>query len=501
MKILLVYPEYPDTFWSFKHALKFVNKKAAFPPLGLLTVAGMLPHEHELKLVDMNTRKLRDSHIKWADLVFISAMVVQKDSSHKVIDKCKSLGARIVAGGPLFTTQYEDFPGVDHFVLNEAEVTLPPFLEDLKKGCAQHIYTSDTRPDIRLAPVPKWDLVDTNKYSAMSVQYSRGCPFDCEFCDIVVLNGRVPRTKSREQLLRELEAIYKTGWRESVFIVDDNFIGNKKKLKAEILPAVIDWMKKRRYPFTFLTQTSINLADDEYLMQLMTRANFNQVFIGIESPSKESLAECGKTQNETRDLTAAIKTLQDRGLEVQGGFIVGFDHDPQAIFQDIINFVQGSGVVTAMVGLLHAPNGTRLYKRLKSENRLTGNFSGNNTDLAINFVPKMNMKTLMDGYKRIVDTLYAPKQYYERVITFLKQYKRKSPRAGRLKPQHYMALFKSFWILGVTESGRQHFWKLVFWTMFRRPRAFPMSITLAIYGFHFRQVAHRYASPMNLAGA
>jgi radical SAM superfamily enzyme YgiQ (UPF0313 family) len=260
-------------------------------------------------------------------------------------------------------------------------------------------------------------------------------------------------------------------------------------------------MKKRRYPFTFLTQTSINLADDEYLMQLMTRANFNQVFIGIESPSKESLAECGKTQNETRDLTAAIKTLQDRGLEVQGGFIVGFDHDPQAIFQDIINFVQGSGVVTAMVGLLHAPNGTRLYKRLKSENRLTGNFSGNNTDLAINFVPKMNMKTLMDGYKRIVDTLYAPKQYYERVITFLKQYKRKSPRAGRLKPQHYMALFKSFWILGVTESGRRHFWKLVFWTMFRRPRAFPMSITLAIYGFHFRQVAHRYASPMNLAGA
>jgi radical SAM superfamily enzyme YgiQ (UPF0313 family) len=283
--------------------------------------------------------------------------------------------------------------------------------------------------------------------------------------------------------------------------VDDNFIGNKKKLKAEILPAVIDWMKKRHYPFTFLTQTSINLADDEYLMQLMTRANFNQVFIGIESPSKESLAECGKTQNESRDLATAIKKLQNRGLEVQGGFIVGFDHDPQAIFQDIINFVQGSGVVTAMVGLLHAPNGTRLYKRLKSENRLTGSFSGNNTDLAINFIPKMNMKTLMDGYKRIVDTLYAPKQYYERVITFLKEYQHKSPRAGRLKPQHYMALFKSFWILGVKEMGRQYFWKLVFWTMLKRPRQFPMSITLAIYGFHFRQVAHRYASPMNLSGA
>jgi radical SAM superfamily enzyme YgiQ (UPF0313 family) len=501
MKILLVYPEYPDTFWSFKHALKFVNKKAAFPPLGLLTVAGMLPHEHELKLVDMNTSKLKDSHINWADLVFISAMVVQKDSADKVIKKCRSLGARVVAGGPLFTTQHEDFPCVDHFVLNEAEVTLPPFLEDLKKGCAQHIYTSDIRPDIRLAPVPKWDLIDINKYSAMSVQYSRGCPFDCEFCDIVVLNGRVPRTKSREQLLRELEAIYKRGWRESVFIVDDNFIGNKKKLKAEILPAVIDWMKKRHYPFTFLTQTSINLADDEYLMQLMTKANFTQVFIGIESPSKESLAECGKTQNETRDLSTAIKKLQNRGLEVQGGFIVGFDSDRQAIFQDIVNFVQGSGVVTAMVGLLHAPNGTKLYKRLKSENRLTGSFSGNNTDLSINFVPKMNMKTLMDGYQRIVDTLYAPRQYYERVIIFLKEYRHKSPRTGRLKPQHYIALFKSFWILGVKERGRQYFWKLVFWTMLKRPKEFPMSITLAIYGFHFRQVAHRYTAPVDLAGA
>ncbi len=501
MKILLVYPEYPDTFWSFKHALKFVNKKAAFPPLGLLTVAGMLPHEHELKLVDLNTNKLKDRDIKWADMVFISAMVVQKDSSTRVINKCKSLGACVVAGGPLFTTQYEDFPGVDYFVLNEAEVTLPPFLEDLKKGCARHIYTSEERPDIRLAPVPKWDLVDMNKYSSMSVQYSRGCPFDCEFCDIVVLNGRVPRTKSRDQLLRELDTIYKMGWRETVFIVDDNFIGNKKKLKTEILPAIIDWMKKRNYPFSFLTQTSINLADDDYLMKLMVEANFNQVFIGIESPSKESLTECGKTQNVSCDLTTAVKKLQNRGLEVQGGFIVGFDSDKQAIFQDIINFVQGSGVVTAMVGLLHAPRNTRLYYRLKSENRLTGNFTGNNTDLSINFVPKMNIKTLMDGYQKIVDTLYAPKQYYERVITFLKEYKQKSPRKGHIKAEHYMALFKSFWILGIREKGRQHFWKLVFWTMFKRPRQFPMSITLAIYGFHFRKVAHGYVAPLNLAGA
>lgn len=499
MKILLVYPEYPDTFWSFKHALKFINKKAAFPPLGLLTVAGMLPHEHELKLVDLNIGKLKDRDIKWADMVFISAMVVQKDSAIKAIKKCKTLGATIVAGGPLFTVQYEEFPCVDHFVLNEAEVTLPPFLEDLKTGCAKRIYSSETRPDIRLAPVPKWDLINTNKYSAMSIQYSRGCPYDCEFCDIVVLNGRVPRTKSKDQMLHELNAIYKSGWRESVFIVDDNFIGNKRKLKTEILPAIIDWMKEKHFPFSFFTQASINLAEDDELIGLMVKANFSMVFIGIESPSKASLAECGKFQNEGIDMEHAIKKLQNNGLEVQGGFILGFDSDQQSIFQDLINFVQSSGIVTAMVGLLNAPNGTKLYKRLITENRITGNFSGNNTDLAINFVPKMKFDTLIGGYRKVVDTLYAPKQYYARVRTFLMEYKPKPQKAGKLKWKHYIALNKSFWVLGVKEKGRGYFWKLMLWTMFKKPRVMQQSITMAIYGFHFRKIAQQYAVQLDLA--
>ncbi len=387
-KILLVYPEYPDTFWSFKHALKFVSKKAAFPPLGLLTVAAMLPREWELKLVDLNTRGLNDKDIKWADMVFISAMVVQKDSAKSVIKRCNKLGATVVAGGPLFTTQYEDFPCVDHFVLDEAEITLPPFLADLEHGCLQRIYSSKVRPDIHTTPIPRWNLIDKKKYSSMAVQYSRGCPFDCEFCDIVVLNGHMPRTKSREQMLRELDAIYASGWRDSVFIVDDNFIGNKRKLKSEILPAIINWTEKRQFPFSFFTQTSINLADDRELTALMVKANFNMVFIGIESPNKDSLTECGKSQNSSRDLISSVKILQKSGLEVQGGFIVGFDSDPQTIFQDVINFVQKSGVVTAMVGLLHAPNGTRLYQRLQDEKRLTGSFSGNNTGLSINFIPK-----------------------------------------------------------------------------------------------------------------
>ncbi|MDD5313250.1 MAG: B12-binding domain-containing radical SAM protein [Dehalococcoidia bacterium] len=498
MKILMVYPEYPDTFWSFKHALKFVSKKAAFPPLGLLTVAAMLPGDFEVKLIDMNMSKLKDKDIKKADLIFISAMVVQRESAKKTIKRCKKLGATIVAGGPLFTTQYQDFACVDHFVLNEAEITLPLFLEDLKNGCARHIYTSDERPEIGSTPVPRWELVKMSKYSSMALQYSRGCPFDCEFCDIVVLNGRRPRTKSKEQVIRELEAIYKSGWREGVFIVDDNFIGNKKKLKAEILPAIIEWMQVRNNPFTFNTQTSINLAEDDDLIRLMVKANFSMVFIGIESPSAASLAECGKTQNKSQDLIPAIKKLQHYGLEVQGGFIIGFDSDTQSIFQEIINFIQKSGVVTAMVGLLNAPTGTRLYQRLKNENRLLGNFSGNNTDISINFVPKMKFDTLVAGYRRVVNTIYAPKQYYERITTFLKEYKPKPQRAARLKMMHYRALLKSFWILGVREKGRIYFWKLLAWTAFTRPRLIALSVTLSIYGFHFRKTADSYARSIDL---
>ena len=283
MKILLVYPKYPDTFWSFKHALKFVSKKAAFPPLGLLTVAAMLPEEWEKRLVDMNVNTLSDVDIQWADYVFISAMVVQRDSVKAVIARCRELGAKTVAGGPLFTTGYKEFDGVDHFVIGEAETILPPFLEDLEKGYARHIYTSNERPDISNTPIPLWSLINMKQYSSMNIQYSRGCPFNCEFCDIIILNGHKPRTKGNEQLISELEALYKQGWRSNLFIVDDNFIGNKKKLKTEILPAIIEWMRRKEYPFALSTEVSVNLADDEELIQLMVDAGFDVVFIGIET--------------------------------------------------------------------------------------------------------------------------------------------------------------------------------------------------------------------------
>jgi radical SAM superfamily enzyme YgiQ (UPF0313 family) len=492
LKILLVYPQYPDTFWSFKHALKFVSKKAAYPPLGLLTVAAMLPQEWEKRLVDMNVTSLTDEDIGWADYVFISAMAVQQNSVREVIARCKNLGTKLVAGGPLFTTGYEEFDEIDHLVLGEAEVTLPPFLQDLERGCAQHIYASEERPDITQTPIPLWSLIDLKKYSSMSIQYSRGCPFNCEFCDIIVLNGHKPRTKDREQLVAELEALYHLGWRQGVFIVDDNFIGNKRKLKSEILPAIIAWMKARKYPFYFFTEASINLADDEELMQLMVEAGFNRVFIGIETPNEESLAECNKWQNQRRDLVASVKKIQNHGLEVQGGFIIGFDSDPISIFKSQISFIQNSGIVTAMVGLLNAPAGTRLYQRLKEENRLLRSISGDNTDCSLNFIPKMNYETLINGYKQVLNTIYSPKNFYERVRTFLKEYKPRKKRWGRIHFYQIKAFIRSMWVLGVKERGRRYYWKLFISTLFKYPRNFSLSMTLAVYGYHFRKVVEKY---------
>ncbi|MFC1947644.1 B12-binding domain-containing radical SAM protein [Chloroflexota bacterium] len=492
MKILLVYPSYPDTFWSFRHALRFISKKAAFPPLGALTVAAMLPGEWEKKLVDMNVSDLTDDDIKWADYVFISAMVVQRESVQEVISRCKDLNTKTVCGGPLFTTGYDEFEGVDHFVLGEAEVTLQPFLSDLHRGEAKHLYESDERPPVDNTPIPMWSLVDSNQYSSLAIQYSRGCPFDCEFCDIIILNGHVPRTKEKDQMLAELDAVYETGWRGGVFIVDDNFIGNKKKLKAETLPAMIEWQEERKYPFSFFTEVSINLSDDEGLMSLMAKAGFDRIFIGIETPNEDSLAECNKLPNKGRDLATAVKILQNNGFEVQGGFIVGFDSDPVSIFRSQINFIQKTGIVTAMVGLLNAPRGTRLYHRLKDENRLLKDISGDNTDYSINFIPTMNYETLINGYRNIVQTIYSPKHYYERIKTFLHEYNPpKVNRVSQLRFQHIEGFFKSIWFLGIKEKGRRYYWRLILSTLFKKPRAFPLSVSLSVFGFHFRKVAER----------
>jgi radical SAM superfamily enzyme YgiQ (UPF0313 family) len=492
MNILLVYPKFPETFWSFKHALKFILKEASNPPLGLITVAALLPGEWEKRLVDMNVTALNDQDLKWADYVFISAMAVQKESVVEVMERSKKLGVKIVAGGPLFTMAAEDFPGVDHLILNEAEITLPLFLADLTNGNPKRVYTSDQWADITRTPIPIWKLVERKKYAAMALQYSRGCPFNCEFCDITMLYGHLPRTKEMGQMMAELDSLYNYGWRGNVFIVDDNFIGNKQKLKTEILPAMAAWMEQHRQPFSFYTQTSIDLADDEELMRMMVEVGFDTVFIGIETPHEESLGECSKVQNRKRDLVACVKKIQHFGLQVQGGFIIGFDQDPPTIFEKQIEFIQKSGIVTAMVGLLIALRGTKLYQRLKMEQRILKEGNGNNTDCSLNFVPKMPNEKLITGYKKVLGTIYAPEYYYQRVKEFLKEYRPFPRKALRVSWLDIEAFLKSVYLIGLMGKERKHFWKLLGWSLLKCPNLFPLAVTYAIYGFHFRKVFEEY---------
>ena len=494
MKILLVNPAIPETFWSFRHAIKFVSKRSVFPPLGLLTVAAMLPPEWHKKFVDLNTADLSDTDLRWADYVFVGAMAVQAPSARSIIARAHAVGRPIVAGGPLFSARPDEFPEVDHLVLNEAELTLPPFLADLARGTAQGVYRSTEWADVTTTPRPLWELVTMKHYSNMNVQYSRGCPFDCEFCEITVLNGRKPRTKTAAQLLGEFDALADRGWKGEVFLVDDNFIGNRVKLKKEILPAMIAWRRGRKHPFLFNTEVSVDLADDEEMMDLMVQAGFTTVFVGIESPHEQSLAECKKIPNQRRDLLGSVRQLQTRGLQVQGGFILGFDSDPASIFQRMVDFIQESGIVTAMVGLLNAPVGTRLYKRLHDEGRLLKTMSGDNTDFSMNFIPKMNLATLIDGYRHVLETIYTPKQYYRRVMTFLRTYRPAPSGPMRLSRVHLQAFAKSIVLLGIIGKERVQYWKLFFWSLFTRPRTFPMAITLSIYGFHYRKILEQYVA-------
>jgi len=489
MNVLLTYPEFPVTFWSFKYALQFIRKRASVPPLGLLTVAALLPPEWPTRLVDLNVRKLTDEDLAWADMVFVSGMVVQQESAREVIARCKEAGTTVVAGGPLFASEPEQFEGVDHFVLNEAELTLPPFLADLERGCAQHMYQTSEFPDIQQTPAPLWELLDLDRYATMCIQYSRGCPFDCEFCNVTALFGHKPRVKTAQQIITELDGLYDLGWRGQVFFVDDNLIGNKKRLKNELLPALIEWQDDKHIGFQ--TEVSINLADDEELMHLMVEAGFNTVFIGIETPDEDSLTECNKKQNRNRDLVEDVRRIQRMGLQVQGGFIVGFDSDTPSIFQRQIEFIQNSGIVTAMVGLLQAPPGTRLYQRLKDEGRLLDRMSGDNVDGTTNIIPKMKLDTLREGYRSIMEHIYAPQHYYQRIRTFLREYKPPKVQAP-IDFEYVCAFFRSVYRLGIVGPERVHYWRLVFWTLFRRPTLFPLAIALSIYGHHFRKVCELY---------
>ncbi|MFA6543497.1 MAG: B12-binding domain-containing radical SAM protein [Limisphaerales bacterium] len=488
MKVLLVSPQTPDTFWSFKHVLRFVSKRSTFPPLGLLTVAALLPRDWQLKLVDLNVGRLRDEDLRRADVVMISAMIVHEASVREVVARCTALGKRVVAGGPLFTTGHDAFPEIQHFVLGEAEEVMPQLVADLQAGQLKPVYQAAARPSMALSPLPRWDLINLRHYVTMAVQFSRGCPFDCEFCDIIVMNGRVPRTKSPAQVIAELEVLRRRGWRDMVFIVDDNFIGDKRRTKA-LLHEMIAWRRRTNPKMGFFTEASMNLSDDPELRSLMVQAGFTKVFVGIETPQAESLAECHKFQNEGRDLVAAVHTLQQDGLQVMGGFIVGFDSDQPDIFNRQFEFIQRSGVVTAMVGLLTALPQTRLHQRLQREGRLEAKSTGNNTDATLNFKPKLNREFLQSGYRDLMKKLYEPGAYYQRIRTFMDNHRPTAGPSLRLSRVDFQAFVKSFWLLGVWHRGRVAYWCFFWGTLLRRPRQFRYGMELAIIGHHFRRVA------------
>ena len=495
MKVLLINPEFPDTYWSFRHALPFEGKRCAFPPLGLITVSALLPPEWERRLIDLNVEPLTPADIEWADMVFVTAMLVQKNSLKQVVQRCKARGKRVVLGGPYITTTIEDLPDADHIFVGEAETTLPQFVNDLAAGVAKRRYEAGERPPLAVTPVAHFHLLNLKRYSCMSVQYSRGCPFSCEFCDIIEIYGRVPRTKSIQQMLAEFETLRDLNWRGTVFVVDDNFIGNKKNVRL-LLPAIAEWQKRNGYPFSLLTESSVNLADDEPLLEDMRQAGFGRVFLGIETPVAESLKEAQKPQNRG-NLVASVKKIQSYGMEVMAGFIVGFDNDPEDVFERQIDFIRKSAIPLAMVGLLGALPDTQLWRRLEREGRLLGEASGDNTNYSLNFKTRMDPAVLIKGYQSIMQTIYAPREYYQRVLDSLKGTARPFVHPHYAVGSAVAALARVIFKLGIVDRERKEFWRFFTQALAKHHDKFAESLVLAAMGYHFRKLTDAYSQQLS----
>ncbi len=483
MNTLLIYPEWPDTYWSFKHALQFEGKRSAYPPLGLLTIASLLPKHWKKRLIDVNVRPLTDADLRWADVALLSGMLIHKQDLLTILARCRARGLRTVVGGPVTSSVAELPRHADHVVIGEAEDLVAKLARDLEDGKAEPIYRGLELPGLDRTPLPDLDLINLKHYSAMAIQYSRGCPFNCEFCDIIEIYGRKPRTKSPAQVLAELEQLHERKWRGSVFIVDDNFIGNKKKVK-ELLPELTEWNVQRRRPFTFFTEASVNLADDPDLLQLMKQAGFIRVFLGIETPVEASLKEAQKLQNTRRSLLESVRRIQRYSMEVMAGFIVGFDNDPEDIFDKQVEFIEQSAIPLAMVGLLEALPGTQLYRRLLKEGRILDEGHGDNMECRLNFVPKMDPQRLVEGYRSILRRIYEPDAYYERVRRFLAQYH--PAHHARRSLSAYVALARSILKQGVLGEARSSYWKFFLEAATRYRHVFDTAIMLAIMGYHFQ---------------
>ena len=491
---LLVYPENPPSYWGANFALDMLGIKAAFPPLGLLTVAAMFPADYDLRVVDMNVTPLEESDLEWADLVFTSTMIVQRESLQAVIGRCNRAGVPVVAGGPYPTSFHDEIQGVDHFVLDEVEETFGDFLRDLESGTANAVYREPRKPDVTRTPVPRFDLIDAKNYHSMCVQFSRGCPFDCEFCDITKLYGRVARTKSPDQMVDEFEALYRLGWRGRLFLVDDNFIGNKRAAMT-LLRVIAEWQQARGYPFSLFTEASMNLARMDELMDVMVEAGFNSVFVGIETPNPKALLKTKKPQNiDKRDenyLLNSVRTIQRKGMQVMGGFILGLDGDDEGVFDLQIDFVQEAGIPMALIGLLGALKGTDLYRRLESENRLL-DVSIGTSSTALNFVPEMEPEVLIEGFRRVTASVYDPtlENYFQRCLTFFEHL---TPVPHLHKPRNKIALYTD--IMGLRRKlSNQQFPALVEFigkVTKRHPRMLPEAIRLAALGYHFEKATRQ----------
>jgi fatty-acid desaturase/radical SAM superfamily enzyme YgiQ (UPF0313 family) len=494
MNALLIHPQFPDTFWSFKYALSFLGKRAAQPPLGLMTVASLLPKYWNKRLVDTNVERLRDRDLAWADVVLLSGMHIQQDALAAIVERCRALGVRTVVGGPITSSVPAADLKADHVVIGEAEDLIADLAQHLEQGTAPAVYQAAERPDMWTSPLPDLSLIKMKRYSTMTVQYSRGCPFNCEFCDIIEIYGRRPRTKTVAQVIAELDQLRAAGWRESVFIVDDNFIGNKARAK-ELCVALAGWRKQTKRNFDFITEASLNLADDPELLQLMKDAGFKSVFLGIETPDESGLIASNKLQNTRRSLLDSIATIQSYGMQVMGGFILGFDTDHADIFDRMVEFIQKSGIPIAMVGLLQAMPGTQLFRRLRKEGRILDAGVGNNTSERLNFLPHMDATRLVEGYRSVLKQIYSCEAYYDRVKLYLN---RTQPKPGEWTPKQRLltqsnarALVTSILRQGVFGRRRWSYWKFLLTAATRYRRCFGAAMTLAVMGYHFQVMTRK----------
>jgi len=480
----------PDTFYAMKHMLRMSGKKAVYPPLGLMTVASLLPEDWSSKLVDLNVAPLKKKDLEWADFVFLSAMNVQENSVREIIELCKNSGVRIVAGGTLFTHEHERFPGIDVFVLNEAEITLPQFLEDLANDVIKPIYRSPEFAEITRSPVPSYDLVNIDDYLYSILQYSRGCPHKCDFCDVTTLYGRKPRIKKTSRIIEELNAIIDQGTVRLVLFADDNLIGNKRILKEELLPAIIAWRREKLPPFFFATQLTIDLADDDELISMMLDAGFRQIFIGVETPDEASLMGSGKKQNLRRDQLADIHKLHRSGFYVAGGFIVGFDTDTPSIFQRQAEFIQQSGIPLPIVNLLKAPPGTELYRRMEKEGRLKDLFAFSEAES--NIRPVMHENLLQEGFEELMENIYHPRNSCQRLITFFSTYQYPRPFIkipAKVTLRDLLLVGRVLILLGIKDPYRRYFWKLLFWLVAHNYKYLDMGLFYGIMMYQMHQTS------------